>query len=168
MKWINKLKDYTSDIYPSVKFLYIILFILISAIGYSAFDDNLVSNDNMVVLRASFSSILGYMLEAGTSKIICENRYVKLKCRIVGGMAIWCCVIILIAHIMDLNTDNSSLIVIKNTLLSSIGFLISSAKACGKSNNQDKELKEVDIDNSSNSSMKILGTKNEFRDKKKS
>ena len=167
MKWINKFKEYASDIYPSVKFLYVILFILISAIGYSAFDNNLVSNDNMVVLRAAFSSILGYMLEAGTSKIICEDKCVKLKCRIVGGMAIWCCMIVLIAHIMNLNTDNSSLIVIKNTLLATIGFLISTAKACGKNDNPNKELKEVDIYTNSNLSMKILEAKNESKDNKK-
>ena len=43
MKWFDKCKEYTSDMYPSLKFLYVILFILVSAIGWSVFDKNLVS-----------------------------------------------------------------------------------------------------------------------------
>ena len=155
MKWFDKCKEYTSDMYPSLKFLYVILFILVSAIGWSVFDKNLVSNDNMVVLRAAFSSILGYMLEASTSKIVCEDKCVKMKCRIVGGVAVWCCIVILIAHTIDLTTDNSSLILIKNTLLAAIGFLISSAKACSKVN---KKYEETKIDNSIDKSVEIMKT----------
>ena len=126
----KRFKQTFLNLYVSLKFIYLILVVLLFTIVLSVFIPSLSLNDNIVAVRASFSSIIGYLLESTTSKISANNRFLLYKNTTVGMLSLLCAIIITIALFLDIESNNASLILIKNTLLSSISFLICSVKRC--------------------------------------
>lgn len=120
-------KNFMDGLGPSCKFLIIIGAITLGATCLSIFDTNLDATGNLVTIRTVFSSIVGYILEKSTRTCKVDKALLKNKVLIVGSMSVVFTVVVLLSYLFDINVNNPSLILIKNLLSSSIGFLISSS-----------------------------------------
>ncbi len=99
-------------------------------IGISVFKSDLDANGNLATIRTAFSSIIGFVLEKTSRKMICTETSIMLKNYCVGILCISMILIIGLSVIFEINMNNPSLILFKNLLFSGIGFLISSTKEC--------------------------------------
>lgn len=127
---LKKIDRYFSELHVSSKFLFIITFISLIIISISIFIPNLDTTNNLSTIRTLFSSLIGWLLEKST-KFICNNKFSKIKNYCVGSISLITLLVLLLAITNNIN-DNHSLILLKNTLFSSIGFLISSSQSCDK------------------------------------
>lgn len=91
-------------------------------------EPELDATGNLVTIRTIFSSIAGYILEESTKTCSSNSRLLKNKILLVGTFAIIALIVITASYIIDIDVNNASLILIKNLLFSSIGFLISASK----------------------------------------
>lgn len=126
-KILKYLKNFLKEIGTGCRFLMIILILSLPIICLSIFDNSLDATGNLVTLRTIFSSITGYILEKSTCDVNCENTFIKNKTVIVGIFAIISTLVVILAYFLDSNVNNPSLILIKNLLFSSVGFLISAS-----------------------------------------
>lgn len=121
------LKKFVKGLDPSCKFLMIIGAITLGATCVSIFDANLDATGNLVTIRTVFSSIAGYILEKSTRTCKVDKSLLKNKVLIVGSMSVIFTIVVLLSYLFDINVNNPSLILIKNLLYSTVGFLISSS-----------------------------------------
>ncbi|MGL5694947.1 MAG: hypothetical protein ACRCXA_12775 [Peptostreptococcaceae bacterium] len=94
----------------------------------SSFIQTLDASGNLVTLRTIFSSIAGYILEKSTCTSSCDTNLTKNKIFIIGTFSLICIVVIIFASFLESNVNNPSLVLIKNLLFSSVGFLISATE----------------------------------------
>ncbi|MGL5381192.1 hypothetical protein [Clostridium sp.] len=125
--WYEDFKDFINGLGPSCKFLMVIGTITLGATCLSIFDTNLDATGNLVTIRTVFSSIVGYILEKSTRTCKVDKLLLKNKVLIVGSMSVIFTIVVLFSYLLDINVNNPSLILIKNLLYSSVGFLISSS-----------------------------------------
>lgn len=126
----EKTKKIFVDVYITSKFLFIIGIISFILIAISSFDTNLDANGNLVTIRTLFSSLVGFLLEKTTRNMSCDDTFLILKNYFIGGLALATVIILGISMFFVTNNNNPSLILLKNLLFSSVGFLISSSKDC--------------------------------------
>lgn len=69
-KGFFKLFEYWKSTYISFKILSILAFCSLLSIIISVFNNHLDANGNLVIMRHTFSSIIGYFLENTTKKSI--------------------------------------------------------------------------------------------------
>ena len=120
-------------IYVTYKVIFIICMLSFISIIVSVFDNNLEASGNLASIRSTFSSIIGLLLEDNTkSKIVCNDKNMFFRNLVVGIISIVIVMVVIICYIYNIDTNNSSLILLKNVLASCIGFLISASKDCGK------------------------------------
>lgn len=128
--FIRQLKELISKSYITSRFLLLIGGIAFIMIGISVFNSDLDANGNLATIRTAFSSIIGFVLEKTSRKMICTETSIMLKNYCVGILCISMILIIGLSVIFEINMNNPSLILFKNLLFSGIGFLISSTKEC--------------------------------------
>ncbi|WP_297630370.1 hypothetical protein [uncultured Clostridium sp.] len=128
--FIRHLKKLISESYITSRFLLLIGGIAFIMIGISVFKSDLDANGNLATIRTAFSSIIGFVLEKTSRKMICTETSIMLKNYCVGILCISMILIIGLSVIFEINMNNPSLILFKNLLFSGIGFLISSTKEC--------------------------------------
>lgn len=98
----------------------------------SVFVPSLTTDGNIVIIRSSFSAIIGYLLESASKKIVCGGKQLAIRNFTIGLIAIIITIVIMMASLAAINMYDPSLILLKNTLSSCIGFLISSSESCGE------------------------------------
>lgn len=131
INYISKLsKNFFSSMYISSKFLFIIATFSLFLISCSVFIPNLDATDNLVTIRTVFSSITGWILESSSRKIICNDRDLLVRNYIVGSFATIILFVLALSIYFSADVNNPSLLLLKNTLFSSVGFLISSSQSC--------------------------------------
>lgn len=128
--FIRHLKKLISESYITSRFLLLIGGVAFIMIGISVFKSDLDANGNLATIRTAFSSIIGFVLEKTSRKMICTETSIMLKNYCVGILCISMILIIGLSVIFEINMNNPSLILFKNLLFSGIGFLISSTKEC--------------------------------------
>lgn len=126
----NKISKMFLDVYITSKMLLIIGFLCFIIITISAFDSNLDATGNVVTIRTLFSSIIGFILENESRKILCEDTFVMIKNYTTGLLSIAIVLILGATIIFSIDVNNPSLILLKNVLFSCVGFLISTSKEC--------------------------------------
>lgn len=126
---INFKKNF-SKIYISSKFLFIIAFFSFLMISISIFIPNLTAMDNVVTIRTVFSSIIGWILESTSREMLCNDKSLLLRNYVIGLLALSILMLLGLSIYFSINVNNPSLILLKNTLFSAVGFLISSSKNC--------------------------------------
>ena len=127
---IKRFKNLISESYVTSKFLILIGAIAFIMIGISVFDTDLDANGNLVTIRTLFSSIMGFILEKTSRKLLCTETSIMLKNYCIGILAVLILLIIGGSAILEINVNNPSLILFKNILFSCVGFLISATKEC--------------------------------------
>lgn len=126
----NVIQNYFSGMFISVKFIYLLLSIFFILLTLTMLFGNTASDDNVIVLRTAFSSLMGYVLENSTRKYICTDKGNQYKIFIVGSIALGITFIVFLSYVLRIDYYNPTLILFKNILFSCIGFLISTAKDC--------------------------------------
>ncbi|ATD55124.1 hypothetical protein [Clostridium chauvoei] len=128
-----KFLGYWKSTYISFKMLSLLCFASMISIIVSVFNNDLDANGNLVIIRHTFSSIIGYFLENTTKKVfVCTDKVIILRNLIVGIIALIILFVVIFACIFDTNVNNPFLILLKNVLCSCIGFLISASENCIK------------------------------------
>lgn len=131
MKFIKQFTNYIYNFFKELelnfKFLILLGLIAFSILSISIFDHSLDATGNLVTIRTCFSSIIGYILEKSISYCNPDYKALKNKTLLVGVFSIITMIVIILAYIFNVPVDNPSLILFKNLLFSSIGFLTSSA-----------------------------------------
>lgn len=110
--------------------LLVIGFLCFVIIAVSAFDPNLDATGNVVTVRTLFSSIIGFVLESSSRKVLCDDTFVMLKNYTTGLLSIAIVLILGATIVFSVDVNNPSLILLKNILFSCVGFLISTSKEC--------------------------------------
>lgn len=129
-KFIKALMNMISKSYVTSKFLILIGGIAFLMIGISVFVPNLDATGNLATIRTIFSSIIGFILEKTSRRVLCTETSIMLKNYCVGFLAVAVILIIGFSVLFSVDMNNSSLILLKNLLFSCVGFLISSTKEC--------------------------------------
>lgn len=125
---INEFKQFFNDLGIVCRYLIILGMISFAVVCISIFHPELDATGNLVTIRTAFSSIAGYILEKSTKTCSSNPRLLKNKILLVGTFAIIALIVITVAYIINIDVNNPSLILIKNLLFSSIGFLTSASK----------------------------------------
>lgn len=134
-KALNELAERWRASYIASKVLFFICMLCFATTLLSIFDMNLNASGNLVTIRTVFSSIVGYMLESSTSKkTVCNDKNAFFRNLVVAIISIASTVAIIFSYILNINPDNPSLILLKNSLFSCVGFLISASKMCNSEN----------------------------------
>lgn len=123
----SKLKEIFSTSETNCKFLMILILIAFPIICLSIFDPYLDATGNLVTIRTAFSTLIGYILQKSTSTISTDNKLFQQKTIFVGIIAMCSLVVVIFSYLLDTEVNNPSLILIKNLLFSSIGFLTSAS-----------------------------------------
>lgn len=137
MEWVKKilqpvLKKWKA-LYVTYKVIFIICILCFIFISISVFDKNLDAANNLSIIRNTFSSIIGFLLEdSSKNKMICNSKIMFFRNLIAGIISISIIILVLIAYIYKVDVNNPSLILLKNILASCVGFLISACKSCGE------------------------------------
>lgn len=120
---MNHIKKYLSSIYAffngldlNCKFLSLLGVISFIALSISIFNPYLSVTDNLVTIRTGFSSIVGYFLQKSAN---------QKKTILLGMLAIFLMIVILLSYIFDTPINNPSLILFKNLFFSLMGYLTS-------------------------------------------
>ncbi|MGL5646411.1 MAG: hypothetical protein ACRDDY_01055 [Clostridium sp.] len=119
-----------SKVYTTAKFLAIVGILCFIMIAISIFDSNLDASGNLVTIRTVFSSIVGCLLEQTSRKALCTDTAVMFKNYCIGILAISITLLLGLTEVFEVDVNNPSIILLKNVLFSSIGFLISGTKEC--------------------------------------
>lgn len=127
LKLVNSIKSYFNSLDLSCKFLTFLVVLLFFIVSISALYPNLDTSNNLLAIQTTFSTIAGYILEKSTSSCSPDPKALRNKTMIVGIFSVCSTLIVILAYIFNINTDNPSLVLIKNLLYSSIGFLTSSS-----------------------------------------
>lgn len=127
-KILKNIIRFSKEINLVCRYLLVIGLISFLVVCISVFDLHLDANGNLVTIRAIFSSIAGYILEKSTKTCNSNPKLLKTKVLLVGNFAIMALLVIISAYFFKINVNNPSLILIKNLLFSSIGFLTSTNK----------------------------------------
>lgn len=127
-KSLNQIQEVFINLETNCKFLIILIVITFPVICLSIFNPNLDATGNLVTIRTSFSTLVGYILQKSTCTINSESKIFQNKTILVGLIAIVSLVVVIFSYIFSIDVNNPSLILIKNLLFSSIGFLTSSTK----------------------------------------
>ncbi|WP_195937837.1 hypothetical protein [Romboutsia sp. 1001713B170131_170501_G6] len=132
IKFIKILKKETIEVFLTLglacKYLIILGVMCIIIICISIFNPHLDGAGNMVTIRNSFSSIVGYILERKTKICNSDKKLLKTKVVLVGTIAIICLSVIIGSYIFGIDANNPSLMLLKNLLFSCIGFLTGASK----------------------------------------
>ena len=128
--FVEKLKTFYSSLFISMKFIYLLLLIFLVMLSISILSNDTFNDNNMIIVRSAFSSIIGFILENSSRKFLCGDKHNHYKILIVGSITLIITIIISFSYFFNIDYYNPSLILIKNTLLSCIGFLISSSRDC--------------------------------------
>lgn len=128
--FINKILKHFISLYSSSKFLLILCFMCLTFICISVFVPNLTTDGNIVIIRSSFSAIIGYLLESASKKIVCGNKQLAIRNITIGVIAVIITLVIMLSSLASIDMYDPSLVLLKNTLSSCIGFLISSSESC--------------------------------------
>lgn len=115
--------------YSSTKFLLIIFGICLILISLSIFTE-INDNESLVTARTVFSAIIGFLIEISSKKIICNDKTTIIRNYVVGGVSLLIMVILVLSIIYNVSSINPSLQLLRNTLFSCVGFLISCSKSC--------------------------------------
>ena len=124
----NKIKGFFDKLGIVCKYLIILGIISFLVVCISIFDTELDATGNLVTIRKAFSAIVGYTLEISTKTCTSSPNLLRIKVLIVGNFAIIAMIVIIFAYMFNINVNNPSLILIKDLLFSSIGFLTSASK----------------------------------------
>lgn len=127
---LNKLGAFFSKLYISSKFLLIIGSLCFLIISGSVFVPELDASGNIVTIRTLFSAIVGFILENTSKKVLCTDHFLILKNYCVGSLAVATTIILAGSIFFSVDVNNPSLILLKNLMFSTVGFLISSSKEC--------------------------------------
>lgn len=131
---IDKIKNAVNvgfkGIYITSKFLFVIGIMCFIIISFSVFIPELDATGNVVTIRTLFSSIVGFVLESSTRKLFCDDTFTMLKNCFIGVIAIIIIIILAATVVLSIDVNNPSLLLLKNTLFSCVGFLISTTKEC--------------------------------------
>lgn len=125
---INEFKEFFNDLGIVCKYLIVLGIISFVVVCISIFHPQLDATGNLVTIRTAFSSIAGYILEKSTKTCSSNPKLLKNKILLVGTFSIVALIVIIGAYIINIDVNNPSLILIKNLLFSSIGFLTSASK----------------------------------------
>lgn len=125
---MNEFKQFFYDLGIVCRYLIILGIISFLVVCISIFHPHLDATGNLVTIRTAFSSIAGYILEKSTKTCSSNPRLLKNKVLLVGTFSIIALIVITAAYIINIDVNNPSLILIKNLLFSSIGFLTSASK----------------------------------------
>ena len=137
MEWVKTIiksawKKWKS-IYVTYKVIFILCILSLISIVVSVFDNNLDATNNLAIIRSTFSSIIGFLLEDSTiNKSTCTSRTMFFRNLIVGIVSIVIFIVVIITYIYGIDSNNPSLILLKSVLSSCIGFLISACKDCAE------------------------------------
>lgn len=122
-----------NEIYITYKILFIIAMLTFGTIILSVFDNSLGESGNLVIIRTTFSSIIGFLLESSMkNKMICDGKVAEFRNWVVGIVSVIITIVIVMCYIIEIASSNASLILLKNVLFSCVGFLISACSSCGK------------------------------------
>ena len=125
---LEEIKEFFNELGIACKYLIILGLISFVVVCISIFDTELDATGNLVTIRTAFSSIAGYILERSTNTCTSSPKLLKTKVLVVGTFAVMAMIVTICAYVLDINVNNPSLILIKNLLFSSIGFLTSASK----------------------------------------
>lgn len=125
---LEEIKEFFNELGIACKYLIILGLISFLVVCMSIFDTELDATGNLVTIRTAFSSIAGYILERSTKTCTSSPKLLKTKVLVVGTFAVMAMIVTICAYVLDINVNNPSLILIKNLLFSSIGFLTSASK----------------------------------------
>ncbi len=125
---LDEIKKFFNELGIACKYLIILALISFLVVCISIFDTELDATGNLVTIRTAFSSIAGYILERSTKTCTSSPKLLKTKILVVGTFAVMAMIVTICAYVVDINVNNPSLILIKNLLFSSIGFLTSASK----------------------------------------
>ncbi|MEG2787579.1 MAG: hypothetical protein RR942_07130 [Romboutsia sp.] len=125
---LTEFKELFDNLGIVCKYLTVLGIISLSVVCISIFHPELDATGNLVTIRTAFSSIAGYILEKSTKNCTSNQRLLKNKILLVGSFAVIAMLITTIAYVFNIDVNNPSLILIKNLLFSSIGFLTSASK----------------------------------------
>ncbi|MGL5753902.1 MAG: hypothetical protein ACRCYC_01115 [Paraclostridium sp.] len=125
---LTEFKEFFENLGIVCKYLTVLGIISLSVVCISIFHPELDATGNLVTIRTAFSSIAGYILEKSTKNCTSNQRLLKNKILLVGSFAVIAMLITTIAYVLNIDVNNPSLILIKNLLFSSIGFLTSASK----------------------------------------
>lgn len=137
MEWAGKilkpiLEEWKS-LYVTYKVILIICALCFISIVVSVFDRNLNASNNLSIIRITFSSIIGFLLEdSSKNKMVCNGKVMFFRNLMAGLVSISIIIVIIITYVYDVDINNTSLMFLKNILSSHIGFLISACKDCGE------------------------------------
>ncbi|ENY99878.1 hypothetical protein HMPREF1092_03015 [Clostridium thermobutyricum] len=126
---IQKLYSAFLKTYSSTRFLIIIFGICLILISISVFFD-INQNEGLITIRTIFASIIGFLIEISSSKVICNDRTTIIRNYIVGSVSLLIVFILILDIIYYVSPINPSLMLLRNTLFSCVGFLISCSKYC--------------------------------------
>lgn len=129
---IDEFKEFFKNLGIVCKYLTVLGIISLIVVCISIFHPELDATGNLVTIRTTFSSISGYILEKSTKNCTSDTRLLKNKILLVGSFSIIAMIIITLGYIFNIDVNNPSLVLIKNLLFSSIGFLTSANKDFSK------------------------------------
>lgn len=132
-KMIKPILEKWKSLYITYKVIFIICTLCFISIIASVFDKNLNASNNISIIRITFSSIIGFLLEdSSKNKVVCNDKVMFFRNLMAGLVSISIIIVIIISYIYEVDINNTSLIFLKNVLSSHIGFLISACKDCGE------------------------------------
>ena len=132
-KILKPILEKWKSLYVTYQVIFIICTLCFISIIISVFDKNLNASNNLSIIRTTFSSIIGFLLEdSSKNKVVCNGKVMFFRNLMAGLISISIIIVILITYIYQVDIDNTSLIFLKNILSSFIGFLISACKDCGE------------------------------------
>lgn len=138
-KFAKKIYDEFKDFYDELdiicKYLIPLGILYFFVVCISVFNSGLDEKEHFVTIRLIFSSISGYILEKSTKTCTSNPKLLKNKILLVGSFSVISTIVIILACILDVSVDNQSLLIIKNLLFSSIGFLTSASNTFFKKDN---------------------------------
>ena len=138
-KFVKKIYDEFKDFYDELdiicKYLIPLGILYFFVVCISVFNSGLDEKEHFVTIRLIFSSISGYILEKSTKTCTSNPKLLKNKILLVGSFSVISTIVIILACIVDVSVDNQSLLLIKNLLFSSIGFLTSASNTFFKKDN---------------------------------
>lgn len=126
-KSYSYLKKLFLDLELNFKCLIILIFIAFPVICLSIFDPYLDATGNLVTIRTAFSTLIGYVLQKSTATITTDIKSFQTKIVFVGIIAAISLIVVSLSYLFEIDVNNPSLILIKNLLFSSIGFLTSAS-----------------------------------------
>ncbi|MEG0666980.1 MAG: hypothetical protein RR460_00040 [Clostridium sp.] len=127
----DKICSHWCKIHLSTKFIFILCIMCLISLNVSIFVGNVDTVNNMMTIRSAFASIIGYILEDSSKKILtCGDNFLLIRNFTVGIIAISILFTLILCICYDINNNTPSLVLLRSTLFSCIGFLISSSKDC--------------------------------------